>query len=124
MRPVPWELLGPNGMAAHRGATALGSVRRPVAAQHPRLSRLRTMRVRMSDARQTGDARLLSPARPASGAVVSARCKVDRIDIEDGRAVGVRASLLDGSGRRAGKLLVKALDVIVCCRGDPQPGPA
>jgi NAD-dependent dihydropyrimidine dehydrogenase PreA subunit len=114
VRPVPWELLGPNGMAAHKGATALGLSGGPL---------LRNIRDCHgcgqcafgcpTNAKQAMHVSYL-PRAVKAGARVFARCRVDRIDVEEDRATGVHATLLDGERRPVGTLLVKALNVIVC----------
>jgi choline dehydrogenase-like flavoprotein len=114
VRPVPWELLGPNGMAAHRGATALGLSGGPL---------LRNIRDCHgcgqcafgcpTNAKQAMHVSYLPRAEKA-GARVFSRCRVDRIEITDGRATGVQATLLDRGSKPAGKLRVKARHVIVC----------
>jgi choline dehydrogenase-like flavoprotein len=113
VRPVPWELLGPNGMAAHRGATALGLSGGPL---------LRNIRDCHgcgqcafgcpTNAKQAMHVSYL-PRAERAGARVFARCRVDRVRIEDGRATGVDATLLDHDGRHAGRLTVEAQHVIV-----------
>jgi choline dehydrogenase-like flavoprotein len=113
VRPVPWELLGPNGMVAHRGATALGLSGGPL---------LRNIKDCHgcgqcafgcpTNAKQAMHVSYL-PRAVKAGARVFARCRVDRIDVDGGRATGVHATLLDRNSKPAGSLLVKALNVIV-----------
>jgi choline dehydrogenase-like flavoprotein len=114
VRPVPWGLLGPNGMAAHRGAVALGYTGGPL---------LRNI----ADCHGCGQCAFGCPtnAKQAmhitylprawrSGARVYSRCRVNRIVVEDGRARGVEASVLSSTGRPSGALRVDAPNVIVC----------
>jgi ferredoxin len=114
VRPVPWELLGPNGMAAHRGAVALGYSGGPL---------LRNI----TDCHGCGQCAFGCPtnAKQAmhisylprawrAGARVYSRCRVERIVHSDGRATGVTARLLDERGRARGRMTVSARDVVVC----------
>jgi choline dehydrogenase-like flavoprotein len=113
VRPVPWELLGPNAMAVHRGATALGMSGGPL---------LRNI----GDCHGCGQcvfgcptnakqAMHLSylPRAARAGARIFSRCRVERVLLEEGRAVGVSASVGDGSGRR-GEIEIRADHVVVC----------
>jgi glycine/D-amino acid oxidase-like deaminating enzyme len=113
VRPVPWELLGPNGMAAHRGAVAL------------RLSGGPLLR-NISDCHGCGQCAFGCPtnAKQAmhisylprayrAGARVFARSRVVRIVHEDGRATGVKVRLLDERGSVRGEMDVVARDVVV-----------
>ena len=114
VRPVPWELLGPNGMAAHRGAVALGYSGGPL---------LRNI----SDCHGCGQCAFGCPtnAKQAmhisylprgwrAGARVYSRCRVDRIVHEGGRARGLSARLLDERGIPRGEISISARDVVVC----------
>lgn len=114
VRPVPWELLGPNGMAAHRGAVALGLSGGPL---------LRNI----GDCHGCGQCAFGCPtnAKQAmhisylprawrAGAQIYSRCRVERIEHEAGRARGVVVTLLDDRGRPRGRLTVAAPDVVVC----------
>ena len=116
VRPVPWEVLGPNGMAAHRGAVALGLSGGPL---------LRNI----ADCHGCGQCAFGCPtgAKQAmhvsylprawrAGARIYARCRVDRILHEEGRAVGVSATLLGGDGVTSeGVIRIDAPAVVVCC---------
>jgi choline dehydrogenase-like flavoprotein len=53
------------------------------------------------------------PRAEARGAVIYARCRVDRIRMDGGRAAGVDASILDGNGARRGRLRIAAPVVVV-----------
>ncbi|MEA2477301.1 MAG: hypothetical protein QOC87_1500 [Actinomycetota bacterium] len=114
VRPVPWELLGPNGMAAHKGAVALGYSGGPL---------LRNI----TDCHGCGQCAFGCPthAKQAmhvsylprasrAGARVLAGCRVDRISMSGGVATGVIASVLDRDGRIKGSLWIKARHVVVC----------
>jgi choline dehydrogenase-like flavoprotein len=114
VRPVPWELLGPNGMAAHAGAVALGLSGGPL---------LRNI----SDCHGCGQCAFGCPtnAKQAmhitylprawrAGARIYSRCRVDRVVLDDGHASGVEATLLGPDGKRGGRLTVAAKHVVVC----------
>ncbi|MGH2694837.1 MAG: GMC family oxidoreductase N-terminal domain-containing protein, partial [Actinomycetota bacterium] len=115
VRPVPWEVLGPNGRVAHEGAVALGMSGGPL---------LRNI----ADCHGCGQCAFGCPtnAKQAmhitylprayrSGARIYARCRVDRIVMDGSHARGVKATLLspNGDGRR-GRLCVDAKHVVVC----------
>jgi NAD-dependent dihydropyrimidine dehydrogenase PreA subunit len=114
VRPVPWELLGPNGMAAHNGAVALGYSGGPL---------LRNI----SDCHGCGQCAFGCPtnAKQAmhisylprahrAGARIYARSKVERVVVEDGRATGVEVTLLGPDGGNRGSMSVSAKHVVVC----------
>jgi choline dehydrogenase-like flavoprotein len=114
VRPVPWELLGPNGMAAHRGAVALGYSGGPL---------LRNI----ADCHGCGQCAFGCPtnAKQAmhisylprawrAGARIYSRCRVERIVHDDGRASGVTVRLLDERGRPRGRMTVVGREVVVC----------
>lgn len=113
VRPVPWPLLGPNGTAAYRGSAKLGYSGGPL---------LRCI----TDCHGCGQCIFGSPtnAKQAmhisylprawrAGARVFSRCRADRIVIENGRAVGIEATLLGGDDRRKGTIRIRAAQVIV-----------
>ena len=113
VRPVPWHLLGPNGTAAYKGSAALGYSGGPL---------LRCI----TDCHGCGQCIFGSPtnAKQAmhisylprawrAGARIFARCRVDRVILENERAAGVQASLLDDGGRVKGRLRVSARHVVV-----------
>ena len=113
VRPVPWDLLGPNGEAAYRGSAALGYSGGPL---------LRNIKDCHgcgqcifgcpTDAKQAMHISYL-PRAWRAGSRVLARCRADRIVIENGTATGVDATLLDLNGRAASPLRVDALHVVV-----------
>ncbi|MDQ3985285.1 MAG: GMC family oxidoreductase [Actinomycetota bacterium] len=113
VRPVPWDLLGPNGYAAHKGAVALGYTGGPL---------LRNI----ADCHGCGQCAFGCPtnAKQAmhisylprayrSGARIYSRARVDRIEIDDGTAKGVVVSLLDDGGRTRGRMTIHARHVVV-----------
>ena len=109
VRPVPWDLLGPNGRAAHDGAVALGFSGGPL---------LRNIKDCHgcgqcafgcpTDAKQAMHISYL-PRATHAGARVFARARVRRIVHERGRAVGVDATIPGG-----GTMQVRAGHVVVC----------
>jgi len=113
VRPVPWELLGPNGMAAHRGAVALGYSGGPLLRNIADCHGCGQCAFGCpTDAKQAMHITYL-PRAWRSGARIYSRCRVDRVVVEGGRARGVEASLLSATGRRSGALRVDAPNVIV-----------
>ena len=114
VRPVPWELLGPNGMAAHRGAVALGYSGGPLLRNITNCHGCGQCAFGCpTDAKQAMHVSFLPRAQRA-GARVYSRCRVERLEIEDGKATGVTASLLGPDDRRKGSIRITADHVIVC----------
>ena len=114
VRPVPWELLGPNGMAAHRGAVALGYSGGPLLRNIADCHGCGQCAFGCpTDAKQAMHVSYL-PLAQRSGARIYSRCRVDRVLHEDGRATGVQATLLDDRDRPKGSLEVRASHVVVC----------
>lgn len=113
VRPVPWELLGPNGMAAHRGATALGYSGGPLLRNIADCHGCGQCAFGCpTDAKQAMHVSYL-PRAERAGAVIYSRSRVERITLEDGRAVGVTAAMLDERGRPRGRLTIEAPQVVV-----------
>lgn len=97
--PVTEDIMGRNGMILRRGAEALGvrhgPIRRPVRGCHGSGQCAFGCPL---DAKQ--DMRLtMLPRAIQAGARLYARCRVERIRIRNGRAVGVEAAILDPEGR-------------------------
>jgi choline dehydrogenase-like flavoprotein len=113
VRPVPWELLGPNAMAVHRGAMTLemsgGPLLRNIGDCH---GCGQCVFGCPTNAKQAMHLSYL-PRAVRAGARIFSRCRVRRVLLEDGRAVGVSASVGDGSGRR-GEIEIRADHVVVC----------
>ena len=113
VRPVPWNLLGPNGMAAHRGAVALGYSGGPLLRNITDCHGCGQCAFGCpTNAKQAMHVSYLPRAQRA-GARIYSRCRVDRIVTQGGRAVGVEASLLGPTGRRESTLKVRAQHVVV-----------
>lgn len=122
VRPVPWELLGPNGMAAHRGAVALGYSGGPLLRNIADCHGCGQCAFGCpTNAKQAMHISYLPRAQRA-GAEVIARCRVDRIEFEHGAARGVTASLLSSGGRKQGTLRIFADHVLVCAGAVQTPG--
>ncbi len=114
VRPVPWELLGSNGMAAHRGAVALGYSGGPLLRNIADCHGCGQCAFGCpTNAKQAMHISYLPKAQRAGARVVS-RCRVDRIAAEEDAALGVEATLLTPHRHRAGKLRVFADHVLVC----------
>ncbi|HEV7677633.1 MAG TPA: GMC family oxidoreductase [Candidatus Dormibacteraeota bacterium] len=112
--PVPDEILGPNGEVFRRGATALGlrneAIRRNARGCH---GHGQCAFVCPIDAKQAMHVAVL-PAVLAAGARLFANCKVTRVAVSNGRAVGVVAAVHDPvSGGRRGELRVHARAVVL-----------
>lgn len=113
VRAVPWELLGPNGFVAHRGALELGYSGGPLLRNIADCHGCGQCAFGCpTDAKQAMHISYLPRAQRA-GTVIYSRCRVDRVALENGRARGVSASLLDDRGRRRGRMEVAAKHVIV-----------
>lgn len=114
VRPVPWELLGPNGMAAHRGAVALGYSGGPLLRNIADCHGCGQCAFGCpTNAKQAMHVSYLPRAQRA-GARVFSRCRVNRVLFEDGVARGVEATVLSPQGRGQGSLRVFADHVFVC----------
>lgn len=113
VRSIPWELLGPNAMAAHRGATALGMSGGPLLRNITDCHGCgQCVFGCPTGAKQAMHVSYL-PRAVAAGARIFARARVERVVVEEGRAVGVVATLSDGSSER-GVMRVDAAHVVVC----------
>ena len=113
VRPVPWELLGPNGMAAHRGAVALGYSGGPLLRNIADCHGCGQCAFGCpTNAKQAMHISFLPRAQRA-GARVLSRCRVERVVLDNGKAIGVEATLLDSRGTPRGSLRVVARDVVV-----------
>src|SRR5213596_2786557 len=123
VRPVPWEIIGRNAEVFDRGARALGLEGEPI--------RRNIVGCRgcgecafgcPSDAKQAMHLTYL-PAACAAGARLYARCRVERVSIESGRAAGVEAVLLERDGDAArGRVRVRAPLVVVAAGAIHTPG--
>lgn len=113
VRPVPWNLLGPNGTAAYKGSAELGYSGGPL---------LRCI----TDCHGCGQCIFGSPTNAKQAMHISylprawraearifSRCRVERVIIEDERARGVEVALLDEAGHMRGTMRVDAEQVVV-----------
>jgi NAD-dependent dihydropyrimidine dehydrogenase PreA subunit len=114
IRPVPWELLGPNGMAAHKGAVALGYSGGPLLRNITGCHGCgQCVFGCPSNAKQAMHISYL-PRAQAAGARVLSRCRAERIELDDGgRARAVRVALLDESYRRRGSMRIECRTVVL-----------
>src|SRR2546426_5819038 len=123
VRPVPWEIIGRNAEVFDRGVRALGFGGEPI--------RRNIVGCRgcgecafgcPSDAKQAMHLTYL-PAACAAGARLYARCRVERMRIERGRAAGVEAVLLARDGDAVhGRLRVHAPLVVAAAGAIHTPG--
>jgi choline dehydrogenase-like flavoprotein len=122
VRPVPWELLGPNGMAAHRGAVALGYSGGPLLRNIADCHGCGQCAFGCpTNAKQAMHISYL-PRAARAGAKVFSRCRVDRIILEGTRATGVLATVLSERGEEMGELRIDADHVIVAAGAVYTPG--
>jgi choline dehydrogenase-like flavoprotein len=122
VRPVPWDLLGPNGMAAHRGAVALGYSGGPLLRNIADCHGCGQCAFGCpTNAKQAMHVSYLPRAHRA-GARVYSRTRVERIVTEDGRATGVEAALLSPQDRKVGRIRIDAKQVVVCAGAIHTPG--
>lgn len=113
VRPVPWELLGPNAMAVHRGATALGMTGGPLLRNITDCHGCgQCVFGCPTGAKQAMHVSYL-PRATAAGARILSRARVERITMQEGHATGVVGSLWDG-GTRRGEFTILAKHVVVC----------
>src|SRR2546428_12760164 len=123
VRPVPWEIIGRNAEVFDRGVRALGLGGEPI---HRNIVGCRgcgecAFGCR-SDAKQAMHLPYL-PAACAAGARLYARCRVERMRIERGRAAGVEAVLLARDGDAVhGRLRVHAPLVVAAAGAIHTPG--
>lgn len=114
VQPVPWEIIGRNALTFQRGVEALGLHGRPI---RRAIRGCRGCGVCAfgcpSDAKQAMHISYL-PKAAARGARVFASCRADRILVEDGRAVGVEADILDPATEQVqGRLQVRSRVVVL-----------
>jgi choline dehydrogenase-like flavoprotein len=122
VRPVPWDLLGPNGAAAHKGATALGYSGGPLLRNIADCHGCGQCAFGCpTDAKQAMHISYL-PRAVAAGATIYARCRADRVLEEGGRATGVAATLLGPDERSKGKVTFAARHVVVAAGAIHTPG--
>jgi choline dehydrogenase-like flavoprotein len=115
VRPVPWELLGPNGWLAHYGAAKLkltgGPITRNIKSCH---GTGQCVFGCPTDAKQAMHVSYL-PRAVRSGAKLYCRTKAERIVIDRGKAAGIKARFLGEDDREEGRLEVKAPIVVIAC---------
>jgi choline dehydrogenase-like flavoprotein len=114
VEPVPREVIGRNALTFQRGVEALGLHGRPIqrAIRGCRGCGVCTFGC-PSDAKQAMHISYL-PKAAARGARIFAGCRVDRIPVEDGRATGVEADILDpATGQVQGRLRVRSRVVVL-----------
>jgi hypothetical protein len=121
--PVPWDVMGNNGLTAHRGATALGIPGRPL---DRNASGCHGSGVCVAGCPVDGKRGVhlnYLPQAVDAGATILARCRVDRIVIRSGRALGVEGTLLDERRRAIGPFRLRARRGVVVAAGAPMtPG--
>src|SRR5437899_2721406 len=123
VRPVPWEIIGRNAEVFDRGVRALGLRGEPIERNIVGCRGCGECAFGCpSDAKQAMHLTYL-PAACAAGARLYARCRVERVRIERGRAAGVEAVLLERDGDAVrGRLRVRAPLVVVAAGAIHTPG--
>lgn len=115
VRPVPWELLGPNGWLTHFGAQALGKTGGPILRNITSCHGSGQCAFGCpTDAKQAMHLSYLPRAQKA-GARVFARARADWVTMERGRASGVAARFLGPRGEHLGNLRLLSKAVAVAC---------
>lgn len=114
VQPAPWEIMGKNAEVFDRGVKALGYHGQPI---HRNIDGCRGCGVCAygcpSDAKRAMHLSYL-PRAAAHGARIYACCRARRVLVEDGRAVGVEADILDAAGDEIrGRLRVRAAVVVL-----------
>lgn len=112
--PVPWDIIGKNAEIFDRGVRALGLHGEPI---RRNIRGCRGCGVCAfgcpSDAKQAMHLSYL-PRAAERGARIFARCRAERIVVENGRAVGVHAAILGGDRDEVrGRVQVRADAVVV-----------
>lgn len=112
VRPVPWQLLGANGMAAHKGAVALGYSGGPLLRNIADCHGCGQCAFGCpTDAKQAMHVSYLPRAARAGARIISG-CRVERIVMENGRAAGVEATVLGPDDKSRGTIRVSAEHVV------------
>jgi choline dehydrogenase-like flavoprotein len=114
VQPVPWEIIGRNAVVFQRGVEALGLHGRPIQRAIRDCHGCGVCSFGCpSDAKQAMHISYL-PKAAARGARVFAGCRVDRILVEERRAIGVEADILDPATEQTkGRLRVSARVVVL-----------
>jgi len=117
--PVPWEVMGNNGLTVHRGAKALGVTGFPLDRNGHgcRGSGVCTAGCPVDGKR--GVHLNYLPQAVEAGAVVFAGLRAVRVLFDRGRAVGVKGSVLDERGRPAARFTLRARRAVVVAAGAP-----
>jgi choline dehydrogenase-like flavoprotein len=120
--PVPWSVMGNNGLTVHRGAEALGLRGRPLDrnAAGCRGSGVCTAGCPVDGKR--GVHLNYLPQAVEAGATLFAGLRVVRVLFDRGRAVGVRGVVL-AEGRTVGSFTVRARRAVVVAAGAPLTPP-
>jgi choline dehydrogenase-like flavoprotein len=112
VRPVPWEIIGRNAEIFDRGVRALGLTGSPLLRNIVGCHGCGQCAFGCpSDAKQAMHLTYL-PAACAAGAKLYARCRAERVRLEQGRVTGADAVLLGDEGV-AGRLTIRAPRVLV-----------
>jgi hypothetical protein len=121
--PVPWEVMGGNGLIAHRGATALGIPGRPLDRNAAGCHGSGVCVAGCPVDGKRGVHMNYLPEAVEAGAEILARCRADRVVFRAGRAAGIEGTLLTEDGRPAGPFVLRARRGVVVAAGAPMtPG--
>jgi len=121
--PVPWKVMGNNGLAVHRGAEALGIAGKPL---NRNGSGCRGSGVCTAGCPVDGKRGVhlnYLPQAVEAGAVVFAGLRVARVLFDRGRAAAVKGDVLQADGRPAGRFMLRARRAVVVAAGAPLTPP-
>jgi choline dehydrogenase-like flavoprotein len=115
--PVPWEVMGSNGLTVHRGAVALGIPGKPLDRNAVGCHGSGVCTAGCPVDGKRGVHLNYLPQAVDAGAVVFAGLRAARVLFDAGRAVAVRGSVLDARGRASGRFTLRARRGVVVAAG-------
>ncbi|HEX9313511.1 MAG TPA: GMC family oxidoreductase N-terminal domain-containing protein [Actinomycetota bacterium] len=117
--PVPWAVMGNNGLIAHRGSAALGITGRPLLRNGDGCLGSGICVAGCPVDGKRGVHLNYLPMAVAAGAEIFARCLARRVVFRGRRAIGVEGTLLDAGGRPAGTFRLRARRGVIVAAGAP-----